>query len=161
MKYEYTFKVNNESRYSGLFVVSGSFRKPFSTECVNIYFSQSIVWGYPALLISWFINLKYKHFKVTLHSCFAGKSNIVKNTVSVWIRITKTEIATEGVLYEKVFLEISQNSQENTSTRVSFFNKVAGLSLLKKRPWHRCFPVNLAKFLRTPFLQNICGRLLL
>ena len=35
-----------------------------------------------------------------------------------------------------------------------FFNKVAGLSpatLLKKRPWRRCFPVNLAKFLRTLF----------
>ena len=35
-----------------------------------------------------------------------------------------------------------------------FFNKVAGLptTLLKKRPWHRRFPVNFAKFLRTPFL---------
>ena len=36
-----------------------------------------------------------------------------------------------------------------------FFNKDAGLSpatLLKKRLWHRCFPVNFAKFLRTPFL---------
>ena len=35
-----------------------------------------------------------------------------------------------------------------------FFNKVAGLrpaTLLKKRLWHRCFPVNFAKFLRTPF----------
>ena len=28
-----------------------------------------------------------------------------------------------------MFLEISQNSQENTRVRVSFFNKVAGLSL--------------------------------
>ena len=35
-----------------------------------------------------------------------------------------------------------------------FFNKVAGL-------WHRCFPVNSVKFLRTPFLQNTSGRLLL
>ena len=38
-----------------------------------------------------------------------------------------------------------------------FFNKVAGLmpaTLLKKRLQHRCFPVNFAKFLRTPFLQN-------
>ena len=26
---------------------------------------------------------------------------------------------------------------------------------------HRCFPVNFAKFLRTPFLQNTSGRLLL
>ena len=25
-------------------------------------------------------------------------------------------------------------------------------TLLKKRLWHRCFPVNFAKFLRTPFL---------
>ena len=34
-----------------------------------------------------------------------------------------------------------------------FFNKVAGLrpaTLLKKRLWHRSFPVNLVKFLRTP-----------
>ena len=45
-----------------------------------------------------------------------------------------------------------------------FFNKVAGLSLqfyYKKKLWHRCFPVNFAKFIRTPFLQNIFGRLLL
>ena len=27
--------------------------------------------------------------------------------------------------------------------------------------WHRCFPANFAKFLRTPFLQNPSGRLLL
>ena len=34
-----------------------------------------------------------------------------------------------------------------------FLNKVAGLrlaNLLKTRPWHRCFPVNFAKILRTP-----------
>ena len=30
-------------------------------------------------------------------------------------------------------------------------------TLLKKRLWHRCFPVNFAKFLRTPFLQNTSG----
>ena len=36
-----------------------------------------------------------------------------------------------------------------------FFNTVTGLSpaiLLKKRLWQRCFPVNFAKFLLTPFL---------
>ena len=27
-------------------------------------------------------------------------------------------------------------------------------TLLKKRLWHRCFPVNFVKFLRTLFLQN-------
>ena len=34
-------------------------------------------------------------------------------------------------------------------------------TLLKKRLWHRCFPVDFAKFLRTPFLQNTSGQLLL
>ena len=53
---------------------------------------------------------------------------------------------------EKMFLKISQNSQENTCARVSFmiklqacqrlfFNNVAGLrlaTLLKQRPWQTC-----------------------
>ena len=46
-----------------------------------------------------------------------------------------------------------------------FLNKVAGLrlpaTLLKKRLQHNCLPVNFAKFPRTPFLQDISGRLLL
>ena len=32
---------------------------------------------------------------------------------------------------------------------------------MKKRLWYNCFPVNLAKFLKTPFLQNTSGQLLL
>ena len=43
-----------------------------------------------------------------------------------------------------------------------FFNKVADLTstiLLEKRLWRWCFPVNFAKVLRTPFLQNTYGRL--
>ena len=38
-----------------------------------------------------------------------------------------------------------------------FFNKVAGLrsaTLFKKRLWHKCFPVNFAKFLRTFFFTE-------
>ena len=38
--------------------------------------------------------------------------------------------------------------------QIHFFNKVARLrlvTLLKKRLWHRCFPVNFVKVLRTPF----------
>ena len=42
-----------------------------------------------------------------------------------------------------------------------YFQKVAGLrpaTLIKWRLWPRCFPVNFEKFLRTPVLQNTCGR---
>ena len=42
-----------------------------------------------------------------------------------------------------------------------FFICVRLATLLKKRLWHRCFPVNFAKFLRTLFLQNTFGRLFL
>ena len=44
----------------------------------------------------------------------------------------------------KVFLEISQNPQENTCAKDS---------LLKKKLWQRCFPVNFAKFLGKLFLH--------
>ena len=44
------------------------------------------------------------------------------------------------------------------------FNKAAGLrpaTLLKKRRWRRCFPVNFVKFLRTPFYTEHLWWLLL
>ena len=42
----------------------------------------------------------------------------------------------------------------------SFFAGLRPATLLKERLWHRCFPVNFAKFLGTLFLQNMSGRLL-
>ena len=51
-----------------------------------------------------------------------------------------SEAATRGVLCQKVFLEISQNSQENTCARVTF-ERLA-----------QVFPVNFVEFVRTPFL---------
>ena len=62
------------------------------------------------------------------------------------------------VFVKKVFLEISENSQENTCVRVSFLVKLQTFmrpaTLLKKRLWHRCFPVNFAKFIKTRFLTE-------
>ena len=62
----------------------------------------------------------------------------------------KYRSSSPGVLFEKVFLEISQNSQENTCASAFFLKKL----LLKKRLSHKCFPVNFAKFLRAPFLKD-------
>ena len=42
-----------------------------------------------------------------------------------------------------------------------YFNKVGSATVLKKRLRRRCFPIDFAKFLRTVFLQNTSGRLLL
>ena len=50
-----------------------------------------------------------------------------------------------------VFLKLSQYSQENTCVGV-FLN-------IKKTFQHRCFPVNIVKFLRTPPLAASVGAL--
>ena len=64
---------------------------------------------------------------------------------------------------KKVFLKISQISQENVFVGVSF-NKIEGLktwNFIKKRLQGRCFPLKFARFLRTLILKKICERLLL
>ena len=60
-------------------------------------------------------------------------------------------------------MKTSQNSQENTYSRVSFSINMqgSGLQLYLKKDWHRRFPKNFAKVFRTAFLQNTAGRLLL
>ena len=65
-----------------------------------------------------------------------------------------------------VFLEISENSQENACARVSFLIKLqaSGLrpaTILKKRLWHRRFPMSFMKFLKTPFRKEHLRWLLL
>ena len=74
-----------------------------------------------------------------------------------------SEAATGGVLSKKVLKDFAKFTGKHLCQSL-FFNKVAGFrpaTLLKKRVWHRCFPVNFAKFLWTPFLQNTSWRLLL
>ena len=49
------------------------------------------------------------------------------------------------------------NIHRKTPVLESLFSKLASLeacNFIKKRPQHRCFPVNIAKFLRKFYLQN-------
>ena len=58
---------------------------------------------------------------------------------------------------KKDVLKSTAKITENHLLQSFFFNKVAGFrpaTLLKKRLWHMCFPVNFMKFLRTPFLYR-------
>ena len=57
----------------------------------------------------------------------------------------------------KVFLEILQNSQENTCTRVSFLIKLQACNFIEK---DTLAPVSFAKLLRTTLLQSTSGQLL-
>ena len=48
-----------------------------------------------------------------------------------------------------------------SSHRKCSMNKAVLKNFVKFMKKHRCFPVNIAKFLRTPILNNICEGLLL
>ena len=64
-------------------------------------------------------------------------------------------------ILQYIRLQINRSSYQRCSVKKKEFLEISQNPLLKKRLWHRCFPVNFAKFLRTPFLQNTSGRLLL
>ena len=75
----------------------------------------------------------------------------------------KQKQSSRGVLLKGVLRNLTKFTGKQLYQRL-FFNKVADLrpaTLLKKRLWHRCFPMSFANFLRTPFLQNTSGWLLL
>ena len=74
----------------------------------------------------------------------------------------RSALLKKGVI-KKVFLEILQNSQENACAWDSFLIKLQArpATLLKKRLWHRCFPINFVKFPRTSFFTEPLRWLLL
>ena len=72
--------------------------------------------------------------------------------------MVKTKAATGGFYKKGVLKKVAKFTGKQLRQSL-FFNKVTGrpATLLKKRPRHRCFPVNFPKFFGTPFLQNTGG----
>ena len=56
--------------------------------------------------------------------------------------VAHTEAVVRRCSLEKVFSDVLQNSKENS---------LRPATLLEKRLWHRCFPMNFEKFLGTSF----------
>ena len=68
------------------------------------------------------------------------------------------------VFYKKAVLKNFAKFIGKHLLQILSFNKVAGprpSTLLKRRLWHRCFPVNFVKSSRAPYLESTPGRLLL
>ena len=89
------------------------------------------------------------------------KTNLLKSADAI-----KNEIRSSIINYSKDLGVLQKQAPEVfCKKRCSWkFHKIHGktsmpATLLKKRLWHRCFPVNFVKFLRAPFLQNTSGRL--
>ena len=82
---------------------------------------------------------------------------VTKGNTNFW----PIEAATRKVPQEKVLQKFCKI--HSITIVLEFFNKVTGVRLatfLKKRLQHTSSPVNFAKCLRTRFLQNTCGQLL-
>ena len=76
------------------------------------------------------------------------------------MKVSLTDAATR-VFYKERKTHRIRKIHKKTPMPEPLFNRVADATLLKRRLWHRRFPVNIAKFLRTPFLQNTSEKLLL
>ena len=71
------------------------------------------------------------------------------------LRLVKFRSSRSKIFCKKGVLKIFRKFTGKHLYHSFFFNKVAGLrpaTLLRKRLWHRCFPVSFKKFLRIPFL---------
>ena len=83
------------------------------------------------------------------------QNNIMTETTRMiqlfWTNPRRIEAVTRRCSVKKTFLEISQNSQENTCARVSFF--------VKKEALAKVFSYESVKILRTPFLIEHLRRL--
>ena len=75
--------------------------------------------------------------------------NIVAKRSAVNLKLTRSSLT--EVFCEKLVLE---NFAKFTGKHLSLSLRLRPATLLKKRPWYRCFPVNFAKFSRTPFYKE-------
>ena len=84
---------------------------------------------------------------------------LIRSFTTTWSSISFIILFGVLVLSFYIFWKINSASFKFNAFLLSFANATSitfpeSLILLEKRLWLRCFPVNLAKFLRTPFLQN-------
>ena len=103
------------------------------------------------------LNFKIYKWKLKIEVVYS----VVYSTVQVFLHSRSQKMSPEVFCKKSVL-----NVFSNVLLKCSFTGKQLCQSLflmkfLKNTLRHRCFPVNIAKFLRTPILKSICERLLL
>ena len=132
--------LTNESSYEKMFPDNTFFLKVKQNPQKNTY-----EWVHSTLLITSF-------FRYIFHGFYFSKLLIFSSTKISWL--------------SDLFWRLYRSSHRRCSLKegvIKNFAQFTGKHLCKrffKSLWHRCFPVNFAKFLRTPFLQNTSRRLL-
>ena len=108
---------------------------------------------HPPSLRASYATVIYKNVLFPKINAFFNKTTFFKKfsefvTFVILLRISLLEVIAQRCSVKTGFLEICLNSQGQTCARLR------PATLLKKRLWQRCFPVNFAKILRTPFFTE-------
>ena len=132
------------------------------------------LYAYLVKVVNVFIFCKCSNFINFCGHIFVEFSKYLKRNSFILLQVQHLQKQPPEMCYAKRCSQKFHKIQRKTPVPESLFlsfNKVAGLrpaSLLKKRLWHMCFPVNFVKFLRIPFfiehiqwLLLICVQLLL
>ena len=133
----------------------------------NVFNQNNQVWTFMTTLHKkWSFPLRISSVNVTKSKLFVQCSvfwtqmsaikfqNISHQVINLW-SLLKDRSSHPEVFYQKGILKSFAKFTGKNLWESLFFNNVASLkpaTLLKKRFWHMCFPLNFGKFLRTYFL---------
>ena len=126
---------------------------------------QLLLWiAPPSLDITVHLKLKVSQLYSMIHVKYLKTRQHFLHPSIVFTELYNTEAVAQRCSVRKgVFRNITKFTGKHLCQSL-FFNKVAGLRAaiwLKKKLWLTCFPVIFAKCLRTAYLQNTSGWLLL
>ena len=107
----------------------------------------------------------FRRYKPFFKIFFCGNKATVEADIDTLItQPSKFKSSCQEVFCEKAVLGNFAKFTGKYLYQSLFFNNIAGLrpvTLLTKRLWRKCFPVNFSKFRRTPFLAEHVQCLLL
>ena len=125
---------------------------------LNHFCKKALSWMFERVLNTPLFFLVFQDTFLKLQRAFWSISlKIFKTSASKYTFFYR--ISLSEVLCKKVAFKTFSKFAGKHLCKKLFFNKVAGLSsstLLKRKLWRRCFPVNFVKFLITPyFIDNL------
>ena len=101
----------------------------------------------------WLCLLKLHFQTCYIFKCFTLRKNDYEHTQRDFKLLQKTSSHQRCSIKEDTLGNFAKFTEKYLRQSL-FLNKIAGL---KRRLWHRCFPVDVAKFLRTPFYRTPPG----
>ena len=114
------------------------------------YFYFKISVFYCLLFMSWWFI--YFLIKINMNNKMGKPKE--RSFINIFLFFFYRRSCLEVFCKKYVLKSFTKFTGKKTCARVSFLIKLQASGLQKKRLWHRCFPVNFAKFLRTPKLKR-------